>query len=63
MREDKAVVIEGVRYYDDTPESCPAGFCWKNRTVGCVLGTQNCYYLAEAVKTEQEKNSSSFAEI
>ena len=36
-----------------SPITC---FFWKNRKVGCSLGSENCYYLAEVVKTEQEKN-------
>lgn len=53
----KIILIDGIRYYDDKPDTCRKCFFWKNRKVGCVLGTQNCYYLAEAVKTEQEKTS------
>lgn len=52
----KTILIDGIRYYDDKPDTCRKCFFWKNRKVGCVLGTQNCYYLAEAVKTEQERN-------
>lgn len=51
----KTILIDRIRYYDDKPDTCRKCFFWKNRKVGCVLGTQNCYYLAEAVKTEQEK--------
>ena len=51
----KTILIDGIRYYDDKPDTCRKCFFWKNRKAGCVLGTQNCYYLAEAVKTEQEK--------
>ena len=51
----KTILIDGIRYYDDKPDTCRKCFFWKNRKVGCVLGTQNCYYLAEAVKTEQER--------
>lgn len=54
----KTILIDGIRYYDDKPDTCRKCFFWKNRKVGCVLGTQNCYYLAEAVKTEQEKKTS-----
>ena len=53
----KTILIDGIRYYDDKPDTCRKCFFWKNRKVGCVLGTQNCYYLAEAVKTEQEKKA------
>ena len=53
----KTILIDGIRYYDDKPDTCRKCFFWKNRKVGCVLGTQNCYYLTEAVKTEQEKKS------
>ena len=51
----KTILIDGIRYYDDKPDTYRKCFFWKNRKIGCVLGTQNCYYLAEAVKTEQEK--------
>lgn len=49
------ILIDGIRYYAEKPESCRMCFFWKNRKVGCILGKQNCYYLAEAVMTEQEK--------
>lgn len=51
----QVILIEGIRYYADRPESCRHCFFWKNRKVGCILCKQNCYYLAEAVMTEQEK--------
>ena len=47
--------MEGIRYYDDKPESCRCCFFWKNRKAGCILEERNCYYLAETVKSEQEK--------
>ena len=47
--------MEGIRYYDDKPESCRCCFFWKNRKAGCILEERNCYYLAESVKSEQEK--------
>lgn len=50
----KTVLIDGTRYYADRPKSCKSCFFWKNRKTGCILGEQNCYYLAETVKTEQE---------
>ena len=49
------ILINGIRYYADRPESCRKCFFWKNRKGGCILGSQNCYYLAEAVMTAQEK--------
>ena len=49
------ILIDGIRYYAEKPETCRMCFFWKNRKVGCILGKQNCYYLAEAVMTEQEK--------
>jgi len=51
----KVILIDGIRYYSDKPETCRACFFWKNRKAGCILGCQNCYYLAEAVMTEQER--------
>ena len=45
--------IGGVRYHDDRPNDCSFCFFWKNRKVGCTLGKENCYYLAES----PEKNS------
>ena len=47
--------MDGIRYYDDKPKSCRSCFFWKNRKVGCILEERNCYYLAETVKSEQEK--------
>ena len=51
----RTILIDGIRYYDGKPKTCRECFFWKNRKVGCILGEQNCYYLAEAVMTEQEK--------
>ena len=51
----KTIMIDGVRYYADRPHDCRKCFFWKNRKVGCTLGKENCYYLAEVIKTEQEK--------
>ena len=48
-------VIDGIRYHADRPDSCRACYFYKNRKIGCILGKENCYYLAEVVKTEQEK--------
>lgn len=50
----KIILIDGIRYYADRPDTCRKCFFWKNRKVGCILGKQNCYYLAEAVMTAQE---------
>ena len=41
----KTIMIDGVRYYADRPHDCRKCFFWK----------KNCYYLAEVIKTEQEK--------
>jgi len=49
------ILIDGIRYYAEKPETCRMCFFGENRKVGCILGKQNCYYLAEAVMTEQEK--------
>ena len=51
----KTKVIDGIRYHADRPDSCRACYFYKNRKIGCILGKENCYYLAEVVKTEQEK--------
>ena len=42
----RTIVIEGVRYHDDRPKSCERCFFWKNKRTGCILGKENCYYLA-----------------
>ena len=47
MKND-TIVIDGVRYHADRPQSCRACYFWKNRKVGCTLGMENCYYLAES---------------
>ena len=49
MKND-TIVIDGARYHADRPRSCRACYFWKNRKVGCTLGTENCYYLAESPK-------------
>ena len=40
--------IGGVRYHDDRPNDCSFCFFWKNRKIGCTLGNDHCYYLAES---------------
>lgn len=53
--KEKTMIIDGVRYYISRPRECRKCFFWKNRKIGCSLGKENCYYLAEPVKTAQEK--------
>ena len=57
MKTKKRTIImsDGKKYYRDRPNDCWNCFFWKNRKAGCILGSDNCYYLAEIVKTEQEK--------
>ena len=31
----ETLIIDGVRYYADRPQSCRGCFFWKNRKVGC----------------------------
>ena len=40
------VLIDGVKYYSDKPETCRSCFFWKNRKVSCLLGQEHRYYLA-----------------
>lgn len=49
------VLIDGVKYYSDKPETCRSCFFWKNRKFPCILGQENCYYLAEIIQSEQQK--------
>jgi len=44
------IIIDGVRYHGDRPSTCQSCYFWKNRKVGCSLGKENCYYLAESPK-------------
>ena len=46
----ETIIIDGVRYYADRPQSCRGCFFWKNRKAGCSLKKENCYYLAESPK-------------
>ena len=48
--ENETIMIDGVRYYADRPNSCRGCFFWKNRKAGCSLKKENCYYLAESPK-------------
>ena len=48
MYNNKTILINGVRYHKERPASCRQCYFWKNRKVGCTLGTENCYYLAES---------------
>lgn len=50
MNNNKTILIDGVRYHKDRPASCRQCYFWKNRKVGCTLGKENCYYLAESPK-------------
>ena len=50
MYNNKTILINGVRYHKERPASCRQCYFWKNRKVGCTLGTENCYYLAESPK-------------
>ena len=52
---NKIVLIDGVRYFAERPRECKMCFFWKNRKAGCILGGENCYYLAESIKTERER--------
>ena len=42
--ENETIMIDGVRYYADRPNSCRGCFFWKNRKAGCSLKKENCYY-------------------
>lgn len=55
MKSVRILLINGIRYYSDRPHDCRKCYFWKNNKIGCTLGKENCYYLAEAIKTEQEK--------
>jgi len=55
QKRRRVILVDGIRYYDDKPKSYRSCFFWKNRKVGCILEECNCYYLAETVKSEQEK--------
>ena len=55
QKRRRVILVEGIRYYDDKPDSCRCCFFWKNRKAGCILEELNCYYLAETVKSGQEK--------
>ncbi|MCD7820542.1 MAG: hypothetical protein LUH07_16075 [Lachnospiraceae bacterium] len=50
QNKKKTIVIDGVRYHADRPASCKDCYFWKNNKTGCVLGKDNCYYLAETPK-------------
>ena len=55
MKSVRTILINGIRYYSDKPHDCRKCYFWKNNKAGCILGKQNCYYLAETYMTEQEK--------
>ncbi len=42
--ENETIMIDGVRYYADRPNSCRGCFFWKNRKAGCSLKKENCYF-------------------
>ena len=51
----RTILINGIRYYADRPDKCRHCYFWQNRKKGCILGCDNCYYLAQRILTEQEK--------
>ncbi len=50
MNNKETILIDGVRYHKDRPAICRQCYFWKNRKIGCTLGKENCYYLAESPK-------------
>ena len=55
MEDRNYIMIDGVRYHADRPADCRFCQFWKNRRRGCILGRENCYYLAQVVITEEER--------
>ena len=53
MKNERIITINGVRYYASRPLDCTACFFWQNQRVGCLLGKENCYYLAESPKKKR----------
>ena len=47
---EKIITINVVRYHADRPVRCSECYFWKNYKVGCTIGEENCYYLAESPK-------------
>ena len=47
----ETIVIDGVRYYADRPQSCRGCYFWKNRKVGCILFKifWNCYGFRDVI--------------
>ena len=52
MNHNKTILIDSVCYHKDRPSDCRYCYFWKNRKVGCTLGKENCYYLAEYPKRD-----------
>lgn len=50
MNKEKTIIINGVRYYCSRPLECKVCFFWQNQIIGCSLGEEHCYYLAESPK-------------
>ena len=55
MEDRNYIMIDGVRCHADRPADCRFCQFWKNRRRGCILGRENCYYLAQVVITEEER--------
>lgn len=51
------VFKNGVRYHAERPNSCRHCFFWKNKAAGCILGPENCYYLADLTPHETSRCS------
>ena len=50
MNKEGIVIIDGIRYHRNRPKDCRNCYFWMNRKIGCSLGMDNCYYLAESSK-------------
>ena len=55
MEDRNYIMIDGVRCHADRPADCRFCQFWKNRRRGCILGRENCYYLAQVVIAEEER--------
>lgn len=49
------IILNGVRYHRDRPRCCRDCYFWQNHKRGCILGKENCYYLAESYRAAKSK--------
>ena len=51
------VLIDGVKYYSDKPETCRSCFFWKNRKVPCISGRKTATISLKSFSLSSRRNA------